>query len=557
MCVLFFQNRGSVANDYYKDHKSIKIIENMNTGDIHFKMPFATEQNIKDIIKNLDTSKSSGIDQISAKLVKLAIEIISKPICIILNHCIKKGNFPNDMKVARITPLYKKGTRLGKECYRPVSILPCFSKIFERYILNSMLSHVNSILSDKISAYRQGYSCQHVLLKLTDEWRRYLDKNFIVGAVLMDLSKAFDCLPHELLLAKLAAYGFDKNTLHFFHSYLKDRKQAVSINGNLSNFMEILAGVPQGSILGPVLFNVFLNDMMYIFEKTNINNFADDNTLSTHANSIEQLVLDLEEDSAKAIDWFKDNHMIANPDKFKAIIIDRNESKEDITLQINGDTIKSEKSVELLGITIDNKLTFTLQISILCKSAANQLNSIKRLRRHFDQNIKSRMAKTFVMSQFNYCPLVWHFCGPGDTHKMEKIHERALRFIYNDHTTDYTELMEKNGESTLYLKRVRTMANEVYKAINDISPKYSKEMLSFRSKPMRRPLDLYVPRVNQITFGYRSYTFEAPSLWNSLPLEIRQAENFKLFKALMKIWIGPNCRCQFCKFTQNPGSNED
>ena len=557
MCVLFFQNRGSVANDYYKDHKSIKIIENMNTGDIHFKMPFATEQNIKDIIKNLDTSKSSGIDQISAKLVKLAIEIISKPICIILNHCIKKGNFPNDMKVARITPLYKKGTRLGKECYRPVSILPCFSKIFERYILNSMLSHVNSILSDKISAYRQGYSCQHVLLKLTDEWRRYLDTNFIVGAVLMDLSKAFDCLPHELLLAKLAAYGFDKNTLHFFHSYLKDRKQAVSINGNLSNFMEILAGVPQGSILGPVLFNVFLNDMMYIFEKTNINNFADDNTLSTHVNSIEQLVLDLEEDSAKAIDWFKDNHMIANPDKFKAIIIDRNESKEDITLQINGDTIKSEKSVELLGITIDNKLTFTLQISILCKLAANQLNSIKRLRRHFDQNIKSRMAKTFVMSQFNYCPLVWHFCGPGDTHKMEKIHERALRFIYNDHTTDYTELMEKNGESTLYLKRVRTMAHEVYKAINDISPKYSKEMLSFRSKPMRRPLDLYVPRVNQITFGYRSYTFEAPSLWNSLPLEIRQAENFKLFKALMKIWIGPNCRCQFCKFTQNPGSNED
>ena len=114
MCVLFFQNRGSVANDYYKDHKSIKIIENMNTGDIHFKMPFATEQNIKDIIKNLDTSKSSGIDQISAKLVKLAIEIISKPICIILNHCIKKGNFPNDMQVARITPLYKKRHQVRK-----------------------------------------------------------------------------------------------------------------------------------------------------------------------------------------------------------------------------------------------------------------------------------------------------------------------------------------------------------------------------------------------------------------------------------------------------------
>ena len=542
--------------NYYKDHKSIRAIENMNIDQV-FKIPFATEQDISDIIKNLNTSKANGIDNISAKLVKSAAEIISAPLCIILNHCIKKGKFPNNMKIARITPLYKKGTRLEKECYRPVSVLPCFSKIFERYILNAMLSHANSILSDKISAYRQGYSCQHVLLKLTDEWRRYLDKNLIVGAVLMDLSKAFDCLPHELLIAKLAAYGFDKNTLNFFHSYLKERKQAVSINGNLSNFMEILAGVPQGSILGPVLFNIFLNDMMFIFEKTCINNFADDNTLSTFANSTEQLVFDLEEDSGRAIDWFKNNHMIANPEKFKAIIINRNRNEAGIMLKINGDTIQSLKEVNLLGITIDNKLSFSIQIEHLCKSAAKLLNSIKRLQRNFDQNTKCLMAKSFVMSQFNYCPLVWHFCKPGDTHKMERIHERALRFIYNDYTTNYTELLLNNGESALYLKRVRTMAHEIYKAINDISPKYSKEMLSFRSNPMRRPLDLYVPRVNQITFGYRSYAFEAPSLWNSLPIGIRKAENFKLFKALMKIWTGPSCRCGVCKYTGNYGSNED
>ena len=312
------------------------------------------------------------------------------------------------MKIARITPLYKKGTRLEKECYRPVSILPCFSKIFERYVLNSMLSHVNLILSDKISAYRQGYSCQHVLLKLTEEWRRHLDQNKIVGAVLMDLSKAFDCLPHELLIAKLASYGFDKNPLNFFHSYLKERKQAVSIKGNLSNFMEILAGVPQGSILGPVLFNIFLNDMMFIFKNTNINNFADDNTLSTIANSIEKLVSDLEEDSGCATKWFKDNHMIANPDKFKAIIIDKKGKQAGVPLKINGEIIKSQEEVVLLGVTIDNKLSFSKHIENVCKSAAKQLNSIKRLRRNFNQSTKCCLAKTFVMSQFNYCPIVWH-----------------------------------------------------------------------------------------------------------------------------------------------------
>ena len=167
------------------------------------------------------------------------------------------------------------------------------------------------------------------------------------------------------------------------------------------------------------------------------------------------------------------------------------------------------------------------------------------------------MAKTFVMSQFNYCPLVWHFCKPGDTHKMEKIQERALRFIYNDYTTEYCKLLNDNGEFTLYLKRVRIIAHEVYKAINDLSPEYTKELLKSRSIPMRRPLDLYVPRVRQINYGYRSYTFEAPTLWNSLPLEIRDAQNFKVFKYLMKAWTGPNCRCNCCAYKPINGNNED
>ena len=158
------------------------------------------------------------------------------------------------------------------------------------------------------------------------------------------------------------------------------------------------------------------------------------------------------------------------------------------------------------------------------------------------------MTKTNVLSQFNYCPLVWHFCGNGSIHKMEKIQERALRFVFNDYMSEYKNLLHKNVESTLYLKRVRVMAQEVYKAINNQSPKYIKELLSERNSRYsnRRPLDLYIPRVNQQKFGYRSYTFEAPSVWNSLPLEIRKAENFHHFKKLINSWSGPSCRCNFC-----------
>jgi hypothetical protein len=203
----------------------------------------------------------------------------------------------------------------------------------------------------------------------------------------MDLSKAFDCIPHELLIAKLAAYGFDTKT--FFLSYLKGRKQSVNIKGTLSTYMDVLAGVPQGSILGPVIFNIFLNDITTIFEKCSLNNFADDNTLDAHASSVTELVNSLEIDSQNLIDWFKINRMIANPDKFKAIIIDkRGKDTCGIELNINGDKIYTQKEVELLGISIDFQLSFTPHISKICKMAANQLNSIKRLKRHFDIETK-------------------------------------------------------------------------------------------------------------------------------------------------------------------------
>ena len=296
----------------------------------------------------------------------MAANVIKKPLTKIINIHIERNTFPDLMKVGRITPIYKfpkDGSRLDKTCYRPVSVLPVFSKNFERFVLNSMMEYVNSILSDHISAYRKGYGCQNVLLNLTEEWRQYLDNNEIVGAVLMDLSKAFDCLPHELLLAKLSAYGFEKETLGFFHSYLKERKQTVSIKGKSSMVLDILAGVPQGSILGPILFNIFLNDIIEIFENTKVKNFADDNTLSSHAKSLDSLISNLEADSDKAINWFTKNHMIANPDKFKAIIINKKgQDTAGIKLKINNKEITSSEEVTLLGVVIDNKLSFSPHI---------------------------------------------------------------------------------------------------------------------------------------------------------------------------------------------------
>ena len=537
---------------YYTDHSSVIAIKAKHAG-ISFDIPLATEKDIGEIIDKLK-KKATGLDNMPAKLVKLSKDVIKLPLTKAINFSIESNKFPQLMKYGKITPIYKSppdGSRLHKTDHRPVSVLTIFSKIEERYIFNSMIEFTDHILSDRISAYRKGYSSQHVLLKLTEEWRNHLDNNETVGAVLMDLSKAFDCLPHELLIAKLAAYGVGKGTLELLYSYLKERKQSVNIKGKLSTFLEILAGVPQGSILGPILFNIFINDFVDIFENADIHNFADDNTLSAHSRATEEVVKCLEDESIVAIDWFTDNHMIANPGKFKAIIIKKDGSDTTGTeLFINNNTVHSSSDVVLLGLTIDNKLNFKMHISGLCRKAAGNINALKRMKKYLSVENRKLAAHAYVLSYFNYCPIVWHFCGKGDIHKIENIHKRAICFITDDYESEYAQLLLKEDECTLYLKRVRLIAQEVFKSINGLNPDYAREILRDRPShyPSRKPLDLYVPRVNQIKFGYRSYTYEAPSIWNSLPLDIRKSENFYIFKKLLNKWNGPACSCNFCQY---------
>ena len=212
-------------------------------------------------------------------------------------------------------------------------------------------------------SYKKSYSTQHVITSLIENWREKLDQNFLVGAVWTDLSKTFDCIPHDLLIAKLAAYGFDLNALALIFTYLKNRKQSVQINNTHSSFGNIISGVPQGSIVGPILFNLSINDLFYIIEKASIFNFADDNTLSAFSKTIEGLLHILQSESLKTIKWFKENKMIVNADKFQVLLIDKR--KQDHTnevVQIEEQSIKAVPLVELLGIEVDDKLSFNLSL---------------------------------------------------------------------------------------------------------------------------------------------------------------------------------------------------
>ena len=226
----------------------------------------------------------------------------------------------------------------------------------------------------------------------------------------MDLYKAFDCGPHDLLLAKLAAYGVDGNLLCYIYSYLLNRKQCMRINNINSDFLNVVSGVPQGSIVGPILFNCFFSDFFYVIETANADNFAVDNTLSAFANNIENLIHLLESECSVAIKWFKNNKMIVNPGKFQAIIPDKkkNNHTQEI-IKIDKNAVKVKLSVKLLGVQIDVELNFSLHIANICRSAANQLNALIRVKKLLGFEEKKVLIKSYFYSYFNYCPLVWMF----------------------------------------------------------------------------------------------------------------------------------------------------
>ena len=301
-----------IFNDYYvnvassigdnsiiidDNHSSINKIDNiMNNCNSTLSFTSIDESFVTKQINKMNSKKATGHDGLSVKMIKLAEPIITKPLTKLINKSIENSQFPKSFKIAQVAPIYKKKSSLDKANYRPVSLLPVMSKVFERAIYTQLMSHFDNIFNPFLSAFRPGYGCNTTLLKIVEDWKASLEKNHYVAAVMMDLSKAFDCLPHNLLVLKLKHYGLDDKSVSLIDSYLSHRKQCVRVGDGHSSFQEILKGVPQGSILGPVLFNIFINDIFEFVLESNLYNYADDNTLSYSSTSHENLVKVLEND---------------------------------------------------------------------------------------------------------------------------------------------------------------------------------------------------------------------------------------------------------------------
>ena len=497
-------------------------------------------------MKSLDPKKACMENNIPSNILIGTNDIASDYLSKIYNVSKNSEKYPTSLKSADVTPIYKEKERTLRKNYRPVSILPILSKLYESNMNEQILSYIDKHLSPYIFGYRKGYGTQHCLLVMIEMWRKALDERKVAGAILTDLSKAFDCLSHDLLLAKLDAYGFEKSALKFIYDYLKSRTQRTKVNGSYSSWRELLSGVPQGSILGPLLFNIFINDVFFFLDKTKIANYADDNTTYVIENDIMKLLKTLESETLSVLNWFRMNEMKANQGKCHLLIADINHKyyTSNSYIYLDNAFIENEESVKLLGVHIDQNLDFEGHIISLLKEGNKKLHALMRIQKYLTQDKLRLIMKTFIESQFNYCPLIWMCHSRNLNQRINKLHERALRVVYKNSNLTFEQLLENDKSFTIHERNLQKLAIEMYKVRHNLCPKPFQELFS---PAVRGSNDWVIPKVTSVNKGQETIRYRGPKTWELVPEGIKKCKTLSIFKEKIKDWKPLGCTCRLCK----------
>ena len=498
------------------------------------------------IIKGFDAKKAQGYDMVPMKLLQKSAPYIAPYIAKLVNNSFIKGVFPGDLKLAEVSSLFKTKDALNKMNYRPVSILIALSKVYEKAMSLQISDYFSNIFSALLSAFRKGYSCQSTLLNMIENFKCALDRGEYIACINMDISKAFDCLPHCLTICKLHAYGLSRNACTLIASYLYKRKQRVKIGSLKSDWKEISKGVPHGSILGPLIFNILMNDIFYFVKNANLFNYADDNSVSVHGKELSMLSHLLQSEAEVTVRWFSENAMEANPSKFQGILFKGNKQAPDFNVSVDGNDIEFCQSMTASGICIDENLTFDIHIDNICLKASRQISALQRFTGLLDFPSRKAIYNSFISSHFNYCPLAWFFTSKANIAKMQKIQERALRFVLKDSVSDYETLLTKSSVDSFRIATIKIMAIEIYKILNDVGPDYLSCLFSKSNTPyqLRDDNKLIQPLKRTTTFGIKYIAYFGTHLWNMLPNHIKNS--LYDFKSLIRKWSGPICCCSVC-----------
>ena len=362
----------------------------------------------------------------------MSLEFIVEPLTHICNQSLQEGIFPQQLKIANVIPLYKSDDPMHFNHYRPVSLLCTLSKVFERIMYTRLLNFLEKlkIIYEKQFGFRKHHSTYMALMLLMDKITTSLQTGEFVVGVFLDFSKAFDTVNHEILLQKLNYYGIRGVSLKWFESYLSNRSQFVTYNGEKSSRKNIICGVPQGSILGPLLFLIYINDLSNVCESMMPLLFADDTNLFKSGRDSIQIQLEIESDLLRISEWLKINELSLNIKKTQFMVFtNKKRSDPNIEINIDGHSIEKTFKIKFLGVIIDSHLTWKNHVNYISSKIAKGIGIIIKARKLLDRETLITLYYSFVYPYLQYCNHVWGNTYPTYLHKLHVLQKRIVRVI--------------------------------------------------------------------------------------------------------------------------------
>jgi len=508
----------------YFEEKTNKIME-----DFHI-----TTDMVKKGIQSLDPTKAFGPDEIHPKILKELVGYVSEPLAIVMNKTLENGSLPDDWKMAHVTPIYKKGARNIAANYRPVSLTSIICKLMETIVKSHIVSHLveENLLSPKQYGFVSKRSTTTQLLSYLDKCSEIIATGKVVDSIYFDFAKAFDTVPHRRLLRKLDCYGIKGKVLQWIKEFLKDRRQLVKLNGVESIISPVISGIPQGSVLGPLLFVIYINDLPDEV-LSDIYLFADDTKILKQVDSREDSLI-LQKDINSLERWSREWLLKFHPDKCHVLTLGKFGNIKHAHPYALGERELEHVFIEKdLGVVFDSELTFEEHISEKVTKANTIAGLIRRSFSYLSPRLFRQLFTAFVRPHLEYAQAVWSPKLRKYVNLIEKVQKRATRFIDGFKDLAYEERLRRLDLPTLEYRRTLCDMIEVYKHINFYDRRTIPDKLVLRTRPNRKHNLQILPNfANDGVRGIqsRSFYYRCVSTWNDLPRTVVNSPNVNIFK---------------------------
>jgi hypothetical protein len=542
----FFLSQANQADNTHTPYSSVRLEEfsraKLRSHDSCI-IPNITVFEVGKVICSLPNKKSMGSDTISTYLLKTSLPYIIEPLTYIYNISIQTNIFPKEFKIAKVIPLQKTRDTTELTNFRPISLLSILSKPLEKHIHKHLTLHIDrhNLLHSFQSGFRKFHSCHTALVRLCDTFLSAINKREMAAAVFLDFRKAFDLVDHNILTHKLQFYINNNLTVKFLSSFLQGRLQRVYVDGEYSQLGKVSCGVPQGSILGPLLFSLYVNDLPLHISNTNVSCdlFADDSSLHTCSTNLSQLKSDLQDSLTDVSNWCTQNKMILHPQKTKSMLITTRQKHQraplELKLMLHNNLIEQVSSHKVLGITIDDEFKWQIHINNINKTIARNLHLLRKLNYFVDNDAKKLFFTAHCLSHINYASSTW--CGAAQIHmkKLNSLHRRGLKLISGHPTISDNSNTHSSDILSLPNQFRYNIAVFMFKVRQGLTPNYISHF--FTEAPARYGSSNFILPRTRVDLYRTSLTFSGSTVWNSLPPTIKSCNSLSQFKASLKRYM--------------------